>query len=138
MSKYMAKKKVIDCIKFDSAIESKFYEKLKKDVADSKILNFDLQPQFELQPKFELQGRKYRAINYKADFRVYVNNSFSYVVDIKGMATPEAKLKRKMFNYKYKEPVKWIVWYQSRWMMYDDALKIKAARKKVRLCKAQS
>ena len=135
ISKYMAKKKVIDCIKFDSVIESKYYEKLKKDVADGIIKNFDLQPQFELQPKFTDGITKYRAIIYKADFRVYLNSGVEIVIDIKGMATPEAKLKRKLYNYKHSS-VKWIVWYRSCWMDYDDALKIKKERKKARLCKS--
>ena len=135
MSKYKAKTKVIDCIKFDSIIEADYYERLKKDVADGKILNFDLQPVFELQRKFEMNDKKYQAINYKADFRVYLNNGLIDVIDIKGMATPEAKLKRKMYNYKYLVPVKWIVWYQSKWMDYDKALKIKRERKKARLLK---
>jgi len=135
LSKYKAKTKVIDCIKFDSIIEADYYERLKKDVADGKILNFDLQPVFELQRKFEMNDKKYQAINYKADFRVYLNNGLIDVIDIKGMATPEAKLKRKMYNYKYLVPVKWIVWYQSQWMDYDKALKIKRERKKARLLK---
>lgn len=135
MSKYMAKKKVIDCIRFDSVVESKYFEKLKRDVTDNKICMFSLQPIYKLQPKFIQDGIKYREINYKADFKVYNIDGTIDVIDIKGLPTPEAKMKRKMYNYIFKDTVKWICWYGKAWRDYDDVQKIKKERKKARLSK---
>lgn len=44
-----------------------------------------------------------RAITYVCDFYLIYKDGRSEVIDVKGMATPEAKLKRKMFLYKYPE-----------------------------------
>ena len=42
-------------------------------------------------------------ITYVCDFYLIYKDGRSEVIDVKGMATPEAKLKRKMFLYKYPE-----------------------------------
>jgi hypothetical protein len=132
LSKYNAKKITVDCIQFDSRLEAKYYEKLKKDVADNKILNFDLQPDFEVQPKFTLNGKNYRAIKYIADFIVYHNDGRITVIDIKGLATETAKIKKKLYEYNCTYPLKWLVWYQKSWMDYTTVQKIKRDRKKLK------
>jgi hypothetical protein len=60
----------------------------------------NIQPSYILQPKFTTKdGKNIRAIEYVADFEVIYTDGTIHVVDIKGMATPEAKLKRKMLLY---------------------------------------
>jgi len=118
MSKYLNNKKVIDFIKFDSTIEAKYYEHLKDLKAKELIINYELQPQYIIQPKFERNGVKYQAITYKADFLVYLLDGSTEVIDIKGMATPEAKMKRKMYICNYEAPLKWIVWNKKEWRDY--------------------
>lgn len=101
MSKYNNKKTVIDGITFDSKNESLYYQALKNMKEKGLIKDYKLQPVFELQEKFTKNGKKYRAINYIADFRVINNDDSFYIVDIKGMLTTEFKIKMKLFNYKY-------------------------------------
>lgn len=98
MNKYNAKKTIVDGIKFDSKRESECYLILKQKQIDGEITNLDRQVKFELIPKNDL----YRAVNYVADFTFYDKNGEYHVIDVKGIITPEFKLKRKMFYAKYK------------------------------------
>lgn len=91
--KYKAIKVTVDDIKFDSKLESNCYKLLK----DSN-LKFDLQPIFELQPKFKYAGKTIQPIRYKSDFLVKTD-THNYILDSKGMLTPEFKLKRKLLLY---------------------------------------
>ena len=101
MSKYNNKKTIVDGITFDSKDESLYYQALKDMKEKGLIKDYKLQPKFNLQEGFVKNEKKYRAINYIADFRVINNDSSSFVVDIKGMLTTEFKIKMKLFNYKY-------------------------------------
>ena len=101
MSKYNNKKTVIDGITFDSKDESLYYEALKNMKEKGLFNDFELQPKFLLQEAFVKDGKKYRAINYIADFKVINNDGSFYIIDIKGMLTTEFKIKLKLFNYKY-------------------------------------
>lgn len=127
MTKYNAKKAVVDGIRFDSKVESLYYVYLKDLKSKGELKDFKLQPVYELQPKFEYQGLKRRAINYKADFLVIDKEDKETVIDIKGMPTTEAKLKRKMFEYCYPDKdLKWIVRNLKRgsetggWITYEQ------------------
>lgn len=132
MSKYGAQKINIDGITFDSKIEAKFYEKCKEDKAKGLILNFELQPRFTLQPKYNLKGKNVRKIEYVADFMIYYDDLWIDVIDIKGMATSEAKLKRKMYDYQYPNPLKWIVWNKGLWRDYDVVIRERAKVKRLK------
>lgn len=101
INKYNNKKTVIDGIVFDSKDESLYYEALKNMKANGLIKDYELQPKFELQESFVKNGKKYRPINYIADFRVINNDGSAFIVDIKGILTTEFKIKMKLFNYKY-------------------------------------
>jgi hypothetical protein len=135
MSKYNAKKVVIDGITFDSAVESYYYEYLKELKAKEKILNFELQPKYELISKFKKDGKQYQGIKYKADFIIYHLDGSEEVIDVKGMATPEAKMKRKLFNYKYHDlKLTWLCrskkYSSTGWIEYDELEKLKRLNKK--------
>ena len=133
LSKYGAEKITVDGIRFDSKIEAKYYEHLKDLKAKELIINFELQPQYIIQPKFTNSfGKKIQAIILKADFLIYEIDNTLTVIDIKGMATPEAKLKRKMFWKVYPgEELKWLVWSKGQWLNFDDVAKERAKRKRV-------
>ena len=131
-TKYKAKKIYCDGIKFDSHIEMLFYEKCKDDKAKELIHNFELQPQYIIQPKYtNIFGKNIQAIILKADFLIYEIDGTETVIDTKGMATPESKMKRKMFGYVYpKEKLIWLSWYSGKWVNYDDLIKGRRERKK--------
>ena len=109
MSKYNSRKTVIDGITFDSKKESKRYVELKKKQDEGEITDLRLQVPFELLPSFtiEIDGkkRKRRNIRYIADF-VYCENGQKVVEDVKGRKTDVYKLKKKLFEYKYKTTIK--------------------------------
>lgn len=107
-SKYKNKKIIIDEITFDSTKEGKRYLELKQKEKLGEISNLRLQVKFELQPSFKINGKTIRAINYIADF-VYKENGNEVIEDVKAsknFQTDVYKLKKKLFEYKYKIEIK--------------------------------
>lgn len=104
-SKYGSRKTVVDGITFDSKAEARRYGELKLMERAGAISDLELQPSFEILPAFrDASGARYRAIKYLADFR-YIENGKAIVEDVKGMETPEFKLKRKMLLSRYPETI---------------------------------
>lgn len=109
MSKYKAKKTIIDGITFDSRKEAKRYTELKLLEEQRIIRDLSLQVQFELLPSFVIvidgKKRKRRPITYVADF-VYYRDDEKVIEDVKGMRTPVYKIKKKLFEYRYHETIR--------------------------------
>ena len=100
-SKYNARPVTIKGITFDSQKEADRYLVLLSRHQEGEITMLEVHPRFELQPAFTHKGKKYRAINYEADFE-YIDNDYNHVVeDVKGVETPVFKLKMKMFLRQY-------------------------------------
>lgn len=97
-SKYRARKTTIDGIQFDSAKEAKRYVKLRDMERAGEIQGLRLQVPFEILPNFECDGVKYRGMRYIADF-VYYRNGVRVVEDVKGVKTPEYRMKKKLMAY---------------------------------------
>lgn len=94
--KYGAVKTVIDGIEFDSKAEALYYQLHKHDNG------MKMQEKFVLMDKFRLNGKAYREIAYKPDFTFYdENGNLNKVVDVKGVLTPEFKIKSKLFANRY-------------------------------------
>lgn len=103
MSKYNNKKTIVDNIKFDSKAEANRYIVLKMLEKARKISDLELQPKFILQEQYiNNKGEKIRAITYKADF-CYLEGNKIVVEDVKGVETKEFKIKRKLFENKYRD-----------------------------------
>jgi hypothetical protein len=104
MSKYQSKKTVVDGITFDSRAEARRYSELKLLEKAGEILDLKLQFSFMLQSPYRKNGRSVRAIYYIADF-VYQDSKTGKIVveDVKGYKTKEYLLKKKMFEYVYKD-----------------------------------
>lgn len=131
-TKYNAKKVKHDWFIFDSKIEYDYYLYLKELEKIGKIKAIYIHPVYILQPQFVKNNKKYREIKYVADFKVIYPNK-TEIVDIKWMATNEALLKKKMFNYKYPNDILvWIVYIKKRWgrVEYDENKKMKKNEKK--------
>lgn len=94
--KYNAIKTVVDGIKFDSKIESRFYTYFQ----EKWIKILELQPTFLLQDSFKLDGKTIRKIEYIADFLIEYQWDRIYI-DVKGMKTPVFALKLKMWQKRY-------------------------------------
>ena len=103
-SKYGSKKVIIDGIEFDSKKEGKRYLELKLLEKANEIRDLELQKVFELQPTFKKNGKTYRKITYKADFCYFSIKENKYICeDVKGFKTEVYKIKKKIFEYVYKD-----------------------------------
>nr|DAJ54362.1 MAG TPA: Endonuclease [Caudoviricetes sp.] len=109
MSKYNSRKTTVDGFTFDSKKEANRYLELKQMEKDGLIHNLQLQVPFELIPPFEIvidgKKRKRRRMEYIADFVYYINN-VKVVEDVKGRKTEVYKIKKKIFEYKFKATIK--------------------------------
>lgn len=105
-------KRTYNGIIFDSENEMKMYRDwIIPQIKNGDILDCKLQVPYELQPKYEYMDRKVQKIVYKADFVATYKDGSIIVYDYKGMADSVAKLKRKMFWYKYPEiDYRWITY----------------------------
>ena len=142
MAKYKAEKTIIKGIKFDSKAEGEYYELLLKKEKQGKIRNIKLQPVFTLHDSYKLNGKTVKAITYKADFAYITEDDRAIVVDVKGMATEVANIKRKIFNKLYGEiyELQWVVKNKKYgntdgWVGYDELKKCRAKAKKEKLTK---
>lgn len=128
-----------DGIVFDSAVEMRYYkEVIVPQSACGEITYYERQKKYELQPSYIYQGKKIRPIDYKADFYIEYKNGNKVVVDIKGCPDSVAKLKRKMFSYKYPQiDYQWIGYSKvsGGWKTYEE---IQAGRKLRKLAKEQN
>lgn len=95
MNKYKARKTVIGNLTFDSKREAARWKELQLLEHAGKILGLRRQVTFELVPgvKFAGASRKRPAIRYTADF-VYTENGRQVIEDVKGVETPEFRIKR--------------------------------------------
>lgn len=133
MTKYGARAVTIDGIRFHSKVEGDYYIYLKSMKDRGLIKDFELQPKFELIPKFEKHGEKHRSTSYVADFRVFFNDGTTEIIDIKGMLTPEFKLKYKEYCNKFDEPIRLLRYVEKYggWITVKEHEKLKReARKK--------
>jgi len=90
-SKYHAKRTTVDGIAFASKAEASFYSTLQLLKAGGKIESFQCQVPFTL----------YADIVYICDFLVKFPGGFERVVDVKGVMTPEFRIKRKLWVKDY-------------------------------------
>lgn len=103
VSKYHNKKVIYDGYTFDSIKEKNYYIKLKLLEKAGKIKELELQKEYELQPSFRLNNKTSRRITYKADFKyISVEDDRIHIIDVKGFRTDVYRLKKKLFEYKYK------------------------------------
>lgn len=101
MSKYGARKTMVDNIRFDSAAEARYYSNLKLRKAAKDIIDFELQPVFVLVEPFRKNGKHYRGIKYKADFRIEHLDGSVEIVDVKGVKTDVYRMKKTLFEKKF-------------------------------------
>lgn len=110
-SKYHAKKTFAYGIQFDSKREAERYQELKTLEAQGKIHDIKLQVKFVLIPAQRepdtvgvkggiIKGKLIeREVTYRADFTYFTEDGTFVVEDVKGMRTPEYKIKKKLMLY---------------------------------------
>lgn len=99
-SKYKNKKTIVNGIEFDSRKEAKRYQELLLLQKSGIITDLKRQVPYILVPVFNLNKKRYRAMNYVADF-VYKENNKEVVEDTKGYRTEVYKIKKKLMAYIY-------------------------------------
>lgn len=92
----------VDGIKFHSKKEANRYKELKLMRITGIIKELKRQVPFVLQESFKKNNVTYRGIKYIADF-VYEQDGKTIIEDAKGYRTPEYEIKKKLFEYKYKD-----------------------------------
>ncbi|MDX1158429.1 DUF1064 domain-containing protein [Sinorhizobium medicae] len=95
-SKYRNKKTTVDGVKFDSKREAEFYSSLKQLERAGQVYEVELQKPYALTVNGQL------VCTYKADFAFYdAIQKRNRVVDIKGVATRDFNIKRKLMRAIY-------------------------------------
>lgn len=101
--KYKNIKAEYNGIVYDSRFEARKSQELDLMERAGLIKNLERQKRFVLQEKYvNNKGEKIRAIVYVADF-VYEKDGKKYVVDTKGFKTEVYKIKKKLFEFIYKD-----------------------------------
>ena len=133
-NKYNNKKVTIDGIEFDSKIEARYYEYLKELEKQGVVSEFLLQKKYLLLEGFDKNGKRIRPIHYIADFEVHYTDGRIEVVDIKGFETPDFRIKKKLFEYRYPFELKLITYSKidGGWIELGDLKKARRERKKQR------
>lgn len=129
-------KRTFNNITFASKLEMNYYKDvILPNVESKQISYFELQKKYELQPSFQLNGKIIKAITYVADFYVEYSNGEIEVIDTKGFPDNTAKLKRKLFWYKYPNiKYSWISYSKmdGGWILYEELKKKREERRKQR------
>lgn len=157
--KYAHTKTEVDGIVFDSKMEADFYKHLKALQEEGSVTHFETQPEYVLQEKFILvdgerfkgshplfnkmkkkhNAKTYAAIKYRSDFLVTFADGEQMVIDVKGVETPEFKIKKKMFMYKYPElELMLLTWYNKQWVTLEEKESIKKEKSKTKANKPKS
>ena len=118
---------------FDSALEMRYYtEVILPGVLSGDIVHWEWHKKYELQPKFKWRGKTMRSICYEADFYIERADGTSLIVDTKGKADDVAKLKKKLFHYRYPDlNYIWLSYSKmdGGWIEYDELKRARKQRK---------
>lgn len=121
-------------IVFDSDLEMRYYrDVICVGIEDGIIKDCKLQVKYELQPKYKYNDKTIRPINYIADFVITYADDSVVVIDTKGLPDATAKLKKKLFHYKYPNiDYRWTGYSKidGGWLDYDEIQKARNKRKK--------
>lgn len=129
-------KRTYEGVLYDSEMEMKFYrDYLLPKRATGEIMVIIQQPKFVLQDGFEKHGKNILPINYIGDFEVIFKDGTSIVYDVKGLPTETARIKKKMFDFRYRG--KTLIWIAlsvkyGGWIEYDALQKKRTKDKKAK------
>lgn len=127
-------KRTFNGIVFDSLLEMKYYRDVLLPMVESgEVTKYELQKKYVLQDGFERNGKKVLPITYVADFYMEYADGRIEVIDTKGMPDGVAKLKRKLFWFRY--PSVNYIWmtYLKKfggWITYEDAQTLRKEEKR--------
>lgn len=103
-NKYNNTKTIYNGHKYDSKREAEKAQELDLMKQAGEVIDWTPHPRYLLIPRYRNKdGKIVRPICYIPDFWVKYPDGSEVVIDIKGFQTPEFKLKKKMFDYRYKD-----------------------------------
>lgn len=103
-NKYKNKKVIVNGKVFDSKKEAKRYLELIQLEQAGLIKDLETQKKFLLLDTFKKNGKTYKQISYYADFVYFdVYSKKTIVEDVKGVKTEVYKIKKKLFEFIYKD-----------------------------------
>lgn len=127
-------------ITFDSETELKFLlEWIEPKIKTGEILSYERQVPYILQEGFiNFENKKILPIKYITDYVITFKSENQIVVDVKGQPDTTAKIKKKLFEFKYCDiPFYWYcrsIKYGNgngdNWITYDELEKKRKAEKK--------
>lgn len=125
-------------ITFDSETELKFLlEWIEPKIKTGEILSYERQVPYILQEGFiNFENKKILPIKYIADYVITFKSGNQIVVDVKGQPDTTAKIKKKLFEFKYCDiPFYWYcrsIKYSDgdNWIIYEELEKRRKADKK--------
>lgn len=122
-----------ETLTFMSKLEKRFYEDVVvTGMKNGTLSDYKLQVKYNLQEPFKYMNKTIRAIDYISDFDLYYTNGCFEVIDTKGLATADAKIKAKLFKHKYPNIVlRWLSWTKATgWIEYDELQRLRREAKK--------
>lgn len=137
MNKYNNQKCVLNGLEFDSRAERAFYEHLLGLQEKGLVEEIKLQPKYIIFDGYTLEGKKVRPITYSADFEVIYTNGKCEVIDVKGFETQQFAIRKKLFEGKFRIPLKLITYSRldGGWISLDELKKARKQRKQNKLSK---
>lgn len=126
---------------FSSKLEKQYYEEVViEGIKDGTIQKYKLQQRYKLTPSFKYKNKTIREIAYISDFDIWYSDGRFQVVDTKGRATADAKLKKKLMHYYHPEiDFIWMSYTKTDgWLEYDELEKVRRERKKEKKLLAKS
>lgn len=128
------KKTTYNGIVFDSNEEKEYYLLLLDRLENGDIKDLEVHKPFELIPSYKMNSKTIKALTYECDFYFYdIELDMERVIDVKGFADDVFKLKKKLFDYKFRYPLGLEVMKYAKstgWVNYDDYKKARASYKK--------
>lgn len=128
-------KRTCNGIVFDSVLEMKYYrDVVLPGVESGDIAQYELQKKYILQDGFVRNGKRVLPITYVADFYIEYSDGRVEVIDIKGCPDNTAKLKRKLFWFRYPEiNYLWVSYIKKYggWGNYDDFTQLRKDAKRI-------
>lgn len=101
-NKYHAQTVREDGYTFDSLKEHRRYLELKALERTGQIAALVVHPRYTLLDAYRrVDGKRVRAVTYEADFE-YIEDGVTVTEDVKGVQTAVFKIKRKLFEWRYK------------------------------------
>lgn len=123
-------------ITFDSQLEMKYYrDVLLPKVESGEIIKYELQKKYILQDGFERNGKRVLPVTYVADFYIEYSDGHIEVIDTKGCPDSVAKIKRKLFWFKYPDiDYQWVSYIKKfgGWGSYDEHNRLRKEEKRNR------